>query len=243
MRNMLVNSRLIFGTSICAATAWADFFGQAVIKPFWTSPSTISVSSSNAADVMTSGNGAWIVRVWGLNSAFEIIYEDLQLNGQTEVTGTKQFYRVNSAEVILAKDGYTNVGDIYVYGSGDTPASGVPAAPATYLGAKIIAGEGIGRSCSFTVPNGSPVKIHGMILGQYDTAARYVRLRYGIRNAGENIFKYYPFGSLISAATSIAQVEFNSPIVVPARADFRLQSYGSAAGSTCDACLIVTEAE
>lgn len=235
--------KILHGTAI-GNTGWTDFFGQNVAKPFFTAATTLEVSSSSTADVMTSGNGAWKVRVFGLDANYLPITEDFELNGQNAVAGAKEFLRVNGAEVIVAKAGYQNIGDIYVYGSGDTPSSGVPAAPATYLGAKIIAGEGVARCASFTVPAGKSIAIFGMTFGQYDTAARYARMRYGVSLPGSGgFFKYYTIGGLCTAASTLFLYDLPVPLIIPEKADFRLQMIGSAAGSTLDATLCVAESE
>lgn len=234
--------RILHGTAI-GNTGWTDFFGQNVAKPFFAAATTLKVSSSSADDVMTTGNGAWKVRVYGLDANYLPLVEDFELNGQDAVEGEEEFFRVNGAEIIASAEGYQNVGDIYVYGSDDTPSSGIPAAPEAYLGTKILAGEGVARCASFTVPAGKSIAIFRMNFGQYDTVARYARVRYGVSLPGSGLFKYYTLGGMSTAALASLQVDLPVPIIIPERADFRLQMIGSAAGSTLDATLFVAESE
>ncbi|HPU86360.1 MAG TPA: hypothetical protein PLE60_13615 [Candidatus Latescibacteria bacterium] len=231
--------RILHGTAI-GSTGWTDFFGQNIAKPLFAAASTLKVSSSSEDDVMTTGDGAWKVRVHGLDSDYLPLEEVFELDGQDAVEGEKEFFRVNGAEVIASKEGAQNIGDIYVYGSDDVPALGVPADPETSLGAKIIAGEGVARCASFTVPAGKSVAIFRMTFGQYDTEARYARVRYGVALPG-GITRFYALGGMSTAALASLVIDLPVPLIIPEKADFRLQMIGSAAGSTLDATLFVAE--
>jgi len=102
---------------------------------FLTSATTLNVTSTDVDDVMAD-TGAWNVTIYGLDINFAPITEVVNLNGQTPVSTTSSFYRVNSIHTNTAGSSETNEGTIYV-GTGATVA-GVP----TNIYGVICAGEG-----------------------------------------------------------------------------------------------------
>lgn len=87
----------------------------------------LDVSSTSAADA-DEGTGAQTIRVYGLDTNFAWISEDITLSGQTKVTGSKTFLDVFYVEVLTAGSGIVNAGDIYVVatGTGGVYSSGEP---------------------------------------------------------------------------------------------------------------------
>lgn len=124
----------------------------------------LDCSSSNAADA-AAGTGARTIRVVGLDANYKPQYEDIALNGQTKVTGTKLFKRVFGARVLTAGTGLVNVGDIYILpaGLGGTYTSGEPGTK-TYAQVKILAGYGQATSGMLTVPAGMTYRATNLIL-------------------------------------------------------------------------------
>jgi len=55
--------------------------GEGAYGGFLAAATAMTVSSSSAADVLTTGTGAWTVRVFGLNASFVEVVQDVSLNG------------------------------------------------------------------------------------------------------------------------------------------------------------------
>lgn len=107
----------------------------------------VKVSAANAADT-AAGTGARTVRLYGLDANYAEIYEDVTLNGLTEVLTTQDFIFVRALEVLTAGSGGANAGIIYA-GTG-TVTSGAPATK--WL--SIVAGMGMSAAGIFVVPAG-----------------------------------------------------------------------------------------
>jgi len=222
-----------YAIAVPPATAWNAFLGQNVARPF-PAATTVSVSSSNANDA-AAGTGVRTVRVTGLNASYEEITEDLSMNGQTEVTGSKVFARVNNLEALTWGTGLVAAGDIYAYGSTDNPASGVPAAPATYLFAKILAGFSNSAPGFMAVPRGKRLLLDYFNVAVYDSASRYGRCRLLKRAIGGG-WTIYPLPlCFATAATTGWEFKPKYPIIVNEMEEFQLEVYVSAAGPTYQA--------
>ena len=111
------------------------------------SASTMTVSSSSTADT-SAGTGARTVEISGLDSDYNEVSETITLNGQTAVTTTNTYIRMNRAIVRSAGSGEQNAGVIYV-GTG-TVTAGVPANKY----ATIAVGDNQTLMCVWTVPAG-----------------------------------------------------------------------------------------
>jgi hypothetical protein len=84
----------------------------------------LKVSSTSASDT-SNGTGARTVTIYGLDGSWNEITETVTLSGQTAVTTTNSFLRIQSAVVATAGSSTSAVGDIY-FGEG-TVTAGVPA--------------------------------------------------------------------------------------------------------------------
>jgi hypothetical protein len=114
----------------------------------------MTVSSSDANDT-SAGTGARTIEISGLDGDYNEISETIILNGQTPVTTTNSFLRVNRGIVLTAGSGGVNAGIIYV-GTG-TVTSGVPVNKYT-----TINGDGTNQTLQafWTVPAGYTAYIY-----------------------------------------------------------------------------------
>lgn len=87
---------------------------------FMGSAQVLAVVSSSTDDDYT-GTGARVVRISGLDSNWDQITEDVQLDGTTVVYTTKEFIRVNSVDVVHAGSGAVAAGNISVLSTDETP--------------------------------------------------------------------------------------------------------------------------
>ena len=91
--------------------------------PFRTAASTISVVSASASDAL-AGIGGRVLRIYGLDSSYLSITEDINLDGTTPVVTTKSFIAMNRAALLLSGTSQTNVGAITLTYSSDSAVAG-----------------------------------------------------------------------------------------------------------------------
>ena len=102
------------------STIWPE--GGLVTWPSAATQMTLSSSSTNDDEGST---GATNVMITGLDEDFNILTESVALDGQTGVTTTASFYRINKLQVVGAGSNGANEGNIYI-GEG-TITAGKPA--------------------------------------------------------------------------------------------------------------------
>jgi len=122
-------------------TIWEE--GGAYVFP--TSASTMTVSSSDANDT-SAGTGCRTILIQGLDTNYLEIQEFVSMNGQSAVTTSNSYLRINAMTCFTSGSSLENAGIIYI-GTG-TVTSGKPA---TVYG-RVSAGEGISHSAVYTVP-------------------------------------------------------------------------------------------
>jgi hypothetical protein len=135
-----------FGENAVVGNSVETIWQQGGLYSYPPSATTMTVSSSDTNDT-SAGTGARTVQIAGLDGDYNEISETITLNGQTAVTTTNSFLRVNRALVLTAGSGGSNAGIIYV-GTG-TVTAGVPANVYT-----TINGDGTNQSLQafWTVP-------------------------------------------------------------------------------------------
>lgn len=87
---------------------------------FPSSADTLKIISNDVDDNGTGTTGALTIKVQGLDANYDAIEEDFTLNGQTAVTGNKEFLRVYRAFVTSAGSSEYNEGVITINNSNDT---------------------------------------------------------------------------------------------------------------------------
>lgn len=136
-----------FGRNPSVSTTEEILWDGADGYTFFTEAKTLEIVSDSTDDV-NEGDGAWNVRVFGLDADFNEIQEDVTLTGTTPVVLTNQYIRFYRAYVLQSGNteaiGGGNVGEISVYEQG-TPANIV---------AKILSNIGQTLMCIYTIPAG-----------------------------------------------------------------------------------------
>ena len=135
-----------FGQNAVVGNSVETIWQQGGLYSYPPSATTMTVSSSDTNDT-SAGTGARTIQISGLDGDYNEISETITMNGQTAVTTTNSFLRVNRALVLTAGSGGANAGIIYV-GTG-TVTLGVPANVYT-----TINGDGTNQSLQafWTVP-------------------------------------------------------------------------------------------
>lgn len=117
-------SVVIFGYNPDVDTAEVTVWPLPSIKTHPAAATQLKVSSTSTDDT-SAGTGARTVVLEGLDTNYNEITETVTLNGQTAVTTTNSFVRINRAYVATAGSSKSALGDIY-FGDG-TVTAGVPA--------------------------------------------------------------------------------------------------------------------
>jgi hypothetical protein len=122
----------VFGYASAVSTSFVSVWENNAAYVFPTVASTMVVSSSSASDTAVS------VQIFGLDASYNRITEVVALNGTSDVTTTKTYWRINN---VITTAGAA-VGTIYVKNAGGT----------TY--AQITIGSGKTNMSVYTVPAG-----------------------------------------------------------------------------------------
>jgi len=153
--NQLIGRKvLILGFNGAIAAAEEDLWDASQDWLPFAAAVTLDISSGSAADIMTSGTGAWSLQLIGLDAAGKLQTEDIALNGQTAVVSTKAYLRLLGAEVLSVGTGLKNAGIIYIADSVVTQTAGVPS-DLTKLCGWIAVGMNRTMSGFYTIPVGA----------------------------------------------------------------------------------------
>jgi hypothetical protein len=178
----------------------------------------MTVSSSDADDT-SAGTGARTVLIAGLDANYAVISETVTMNGQTAVTTTNSFLRINSMLVTTAGSSFANEGIIYI-GTG-TVTSGVPAT----IYNVISAGFNNATSSQYTIPAGYTgyLTIARIGLAQ-DAGTTLITAR--TRFVGTNGIALT--GPVIVTNNGISAIEFPYPIAIAEKTRIQGEAIGGA---------------
>ena len=178
----------------------------------------MTVSSGSANDA-SAGTGAQTVLVTGLDANYAVISETVTLNGQTAVTTTNSFLRVNSMLVTTAGTSLANEGIIYI-GTGVVTA-GVPATVYNV----IAAGFNNATSSQYTIPAGYTGYLSVARIGlAQDTGTTLITAR--TRFVGTNGIALT--GPLIVTNNGISTIDFQYPIAIAEKTRIQGEALGGA---------------
>lgn len=181
----------------------------------------MTVSSSSTSDT-SAGTGARTVLITGLDADYAVISESVTMNGQTAVTTTKSFLRVNSMLVTTAGSGLANAGTIYI-GTG-TVTSGVPAT----IYNLISIGFNNTTSSQYTVPAGYTGYLSVARIGlAQDTGTSLITGR--TRFVGTNGIALT--GPVIVTNNGISTINFTYPIAIAEKIRIQGEAIGGAANN------------
>ena len=188
------------------------------------SATTMTVSSSDANDT-SAGTGARTIQISGLDGSYNEISETITMNGQTPVTTSNSYLRVNRALVLTAGSGGANAGIIYV-GTG-TVTAGVPVNKYT-----TINGDGTNQSLQafWTVPAGYTAYIYQTNISTGTSSATPAILK--------TLLVVRPFGGVFNTKEIITLHEGNHlqdysfPIKITEKSDIEFRAESSSASVT-----------
>lgn len=160
----------------------------------WLTSATTLEAISDDADDTIAGSGARIITVFGLDSDFNPIEEDIEMNGNTVTSATsKSFIRVNSVVVkecgTYATTGAgANIGNIII-----RVVSG--GATQSFISNELV-NNGISQDFKYTVPNGHKVIVQGV--GLVVEGSKVGKLIFQTRRGADIVVA--PFTSKITVA-------------------------------------------
>jgi hypothetical protein len=179
----------------------------------------MTVSSADADDT-SAGTGARTVLITGLDANYAVISETVTMNGQTAVTTTNSFLRINSMLVTTAGTSLANEGIIYI-GSG-TVTSGVPAT----IYNVIAAGFNNATSSQYTIPAGYTGYLAVARIGlAQDAGTTLITAR--TRFVGTNGIALT--GPVIVTNNGISTIDFPYPIAIAEKTRIQGEAIGGAA--------------
>jgi len=189
--------------SAAEETVWPP--GTAI--PYLASPVTMKVSSSSAADVNTSGTGAWTVFIKGINNNGEEASETVALNGQTAVNTATTYSFIQSVTVLAVGTGGANAGNIYV-GTG-TVTAGVPAVIHGFAGL----GENNSLTGAWQCPTGHTAYVtYGSISSGTESGAQFITGR--LKLMGSNGVQRT--AAIVTFANGLYPFDFTFPVKINA---------------------------
>jgi hypothetical protein len=179
----------------------------------------MTVSSADADDT-SAGTGARTVLITGLDANYAVISETVTMNGQTAVTTTNSFLRINAMLVTTAGTSLANEGIIYI-GSG-TVTSGVPAT----IYNVIAAGFNNSTSSQYTIPAGFTGYLVVARIGlAQDAGTTLITAR--TRFVGTNGIALT--GPVIVTNNGISTIDFPYPIAIAEKTRIQGEAIGGAA--------------
>jgi hypothetical protein len=178
----------------------------------------MTVSSADADDTST-GTGARTVLITGLDANYAVISETVTMNGQTAVTTTNSFLRINSMLVTTAGTSLANEGSIYIGTS--TVTSGVPAT----IYNVIAAGFSSATSSQYTIPAGYTGYLVVARIGlAQDAGTTLITAR--TRFVGTNGIALT--GPIIVTNNGISTIDFPYPVAIAEKTRIQGEAIGGA---------------
>jgi hypothetical protein len=215
-----------FGINATVGTSNETVWIGSNVYTFPAAAAATTVSSSSTDDT-SAGTGARTVLVEGVNADYVAVSETASLNGQTGVTLTNQYLRVNKISVLTAGANNTSAGSIYV-GTGMVTA-GEPAVIINQTG--ILSNES--ESAFYTVPAGFTAYITRWTMSSGNgTANTHTRFTLRVRPQG-GVFGTKALYNI--PGSGIYECEAAFPLPIPEKADLDVlaaTSVDSATAST-----------
>lgn len=222
-------SVIVFGFNPDLDTAETTIWPTTGLMPHPTAALQMSVSSTNANDT-SAGTGARTVLIQGLDSNYNEISETVTLNGQTAVTTTQSFLRINYAIVMTAGSTKSAAGDIY-FGTG-TVTLGVPAT--VYNIIKFNYNNTI--TGHYTVPAGyTAYLVQGLFSSGQPGGSSQIQGR--LLTTGEAGVRHT--AAITTLNNGVADYAFEYPVPIPEKTDIEATGIGTSNNNACSSMFIL----
>ena len=208
-----------FGQNESVGTSPETIWDEGGLYP-WTdidaAAGQVTVSSTSAQDTASTGTGAWTCTIYGLTASGDEQSESFNLAGQTPVTSSRSYGRVNRVIVNTAGTDNANAGIIRV-GTG-TVTAGVPAV----VWALVEVGRNQTLMTVWTVPNAMTL---------YVTRANFSIV--GVRGAEGTIYtkppnELFQTKMLVHLNSGSEEIVFDTPLKFTAGTDIDVRGTAEA---------------
>lgn len=245
LNDVLTGNRIcVWGRNPTITTGYEELTGYAQATDWYTilgAGAKIDVTSASTADIMTSGTGAWRVRICGLSADGAYQSEVLALNGRTIVTSSLTYTDVFGAEVAAHGTGRTNAGDLHMVktGTGGSYTNGVPGTLTSAL-IKIVAGANTEMVGHFKVPTGScSYRLRRLCASAYTQSAyinvcvatpgetdksNHIANVFGLGSAGAIALDFGTDGLILAAGDALILRAYGAAASAAVQADFLLEA-------------------
>ena len=205
-----------FGRNDASSTALVDIWPESGTIAWQTSASVVDITAG-AADVMTTGTGAWEVVLQGLDANYLEVEETVELNGAAVVSSTQAFLRLPRMFVGRCGSDSYNVGEIRAEWSGGS-----------VLANTILPIAGQTEYLAFTVPANEKMVARDLSFGIIDDASSgtrsvqiyiYMRLYNEASTNNYNSWRRVHTVYLNQSGTTLQQSKVWCPNVLPEKTD------------------------
>jgi hypothetical protein len=178
-------------------------------KLFPTAASTISIVSDDAQDGV-AGTGLQTVKLYGLDSDYNEINEEVTMTGLTPVVTTSSFLRVYRMYGTLAGSDQRAAGNIIAtHDEGNI--------------SEILLGNGQSQDATYTVPAGHILLVDRLIASlERSSSGAAAELHFEIKSFGSNTWREQADVSLAASGSSFVQRDTDLWFPVPEKTDIRV---------------------
>lgn len=177
-----------------------------------TAAEPMSIVSTDAADTNSSGTGAWLILIAGLDAAYNEITEVVALNGLTPVLTVNNYLRCNSVIVISAGTAAQNVGNI------------IGTQSVTIANTLFTINSGINRTLMaiYTVPANKVAYVTSGFITAANKQSASCEVQAKSRRVG-SVFQIAEWFAVNTSGSSYVYREFKIPLLpVPAGTDIKI---------------------
>jgi len=178
-------------------------------KLFPNAASTLSIVSDDANDT-DGGTGINIIKIYGLNSEYEIIEEELTMNGITPAVTSNTFLRVTRMYGTLAGTSTRAAGNIIAtHNEGNI--------------AEILAGDGQSADATYTVPKDHLFMVDRLTASlERSSTGAAAEIHFEIKSFGSNVWREQADISLSAQGSSFVQRDTELWFPIPEKTDVRV---------------------
>lgn len=194
----------------------------------------MDVSSSSTSDT-AAGTGAQKMVIFGLDANYNILTEEVTMNGQTIVQTAGSFLRVFGAEVTRSGTGLVNAGDIHIVktGTGGSYTAGVPGTLTSAI-CKVLIGFGVSENGMYTVPAGKTARLKGLLLTARAQPCTFQVASQKLANANDNcLHTDFPVEVAVNSTSYVSCKELDMVYEWKEKTDIRLRVLAAAASGIC----------
>lgn len=197
-----------FNLDIDTGTDPETIWSAGGLYTFPSSADTLKIISNDADDNGTGTTGALTIKVQGLDANYDVIEEDFTLNGQTAVTGSKEFLRVYRSFVTSAGSSEHNEGVITINNSDDTLTL-----------AEIPAEHSQTQMAVYTVPRNHKVYITNISASIIKSGGAVKTATIHFYNRANGVARLKQSFSVETNGTTVFNKTFSLPLVVEEKTD------------------------